>query len=144
MNQVVLTTGGKSEALAKAVSPGLPVEEALVQMGDFVHFAIRLAGRLGFEKITVAAFFGKALKMAQGLGQTHAAHGEVDLPLLARWSRELTGSAALAQAVAGANTARGALEVLQAAGGQAVVARVGNEMLNTLKLACIMRRIFAA
>lgn len=132
LRRVVLTTGGKSETLAREAIPGLP-EEALVQMGDYVHFAIRLAGRLGFEKITAAAFFGKALKMAQGLGQTHASRGEVDLPLLADWTRELTGRMDLAEAVRLANTARGALEVLQAAGAQGVVQRVGQEMLRTLK-----------
>ena len=74
LSQVICSTGGKSEVLAGTLLPGLP-EEALVQMGDYVHFAIRLAGRLGFRKITVAAFFGKAMKIAQGLGHTHASQG---------------------------------------------------------------------
>jgi cobalt-precorrin-5B (C1)-methyltransferase len=132
LDRVVFSTGGKSEALAHTLFPDLP-EEALVQMGDYVHFAIRLAGRLGFKKITVAAFFGKAVKIAQGLGHTHASRGEVDLNLLARWTQDLTGSPALAAAVTQANTARGALELLLAAGAQSVVTRVGEEMLRTLK-----------
>ncbi len=132
LSQVVCSTGGKSEALAQTLQPGLPAE-ALVQMGDYVHFAIRLAGRLGFRKITVAAFFGKAMKIAQGLGHTHASQGEVDLDLLAQWTGDLTGSAALAAAITQANTARGALELLLAAGALPVVARVGEEMLRTLK-----------
>jgi cobalt-precorrin-5B (C1)-methyltransferase len=102
-------------------------------MGDYVHFAIRLAGRMGFRQIIVSAFFGKAMKIAQGLGHTHASRGEVDLDLLSEWTRDLTGNAVLARAVTQANTARGALELLLPAGGQAVVARVGNGMLNTLK-----------
>jgi len=130
--QVVFSTGGRSEALAQSLIPALP-EEAFVQMGDYVHFALRLAGRLGFREISVAAFFGKALKMAQGLGHTHASRGEVDLNLLARWTQELTGSTALSQAVIRANTARGALDLLLAAGAQAVVGRVGEGMLRTLK-----------
>jgi cobalt-precorrin-5B (C1)-methyltransferase len=132
LSHVVCSTGGKSEALVHTLLPGLP-EEALVQMGDYVHFAIRLAGRLGFRQITVAAFFGKAMKIAQGLGHTHAVRGEVDLSLLAQWTRDLTGSAVLAEAVVQANTARGALDLLLAAGEHAVVARVGEEMLRTLK-----------
>ena len=132
LDQVVFSTGGKSEALAQTLLPGQPAE-GLVQMGDYVHFAIRLAGRMGFRKITVAAFFGKAMKIAQGLGHTHAARGEVDLELLAAWTREITGSAVLAGAVFQANTARGALELLLAAGGEAVAARVGKEMQNTLR-----------
>ena len=86
LDQVVCSTGGKSEALAQTLLPGLPAE-GLVQMGDYVHFAIRLAGRMGFRKITVAAFFGKAMKIAQGLGHTHASQGEVDLDLLAAMDR---------------------------------------------------------
>jgi cobalt-precorrin-5B (C1)-methyltransferase len=132
LSQVVLSTGGKSEALAQTLLPGLP-EEALVQMGDYVHFAIRLAGRLGFQKITVGAFFGKALKIAQGLSHTHASRGEVDLNLLAEWTRDLTGSPTLAAAITQANTARGAMELLVAANSRQVIARVGEKMLLTLR-----------
>jgi cobalt-precorrin-5B (C1)-methyltransferase len=132
LDRVVFSTGGKSETLAQTVFPGLP-EETLVQMGDYVHFAIRLAGRMGFKQVAVAAFFGKAVKIAQGLGHTHASQGEVDLHLLARWTRDLTGSPALAAAITQANTARGALELLLAAGAQPVVIRVGEEMLRTLR-----------
>lgn len=132
LSQVILTTGGKSEALARTFVPGA-AEEALVQMGDYVRFAIRLAGRLGFQDLTVAAFFGKALKIAQGLGHTHAHRGEIDLNLLARWTQDLTGSPALAAAVSQANTARGALELLLAAGAERVVAWVGEQMLSSLQ-----------
>ncbi len=131
LRQVILSTGGKSEAFAQALNPSLPAA-GLVQMGDFVRFAVRLAGRLGFGHLTIAAFFGKALKMAQGLGQTHAAHGDVDLRLLARWTQELTGSSALAAAVGQANTAREALALLLAAKADKVVAHVGEQMLRTL------------
>lgn len=131
VSEVILSTGGKSEALAHAYKPHLP-EVGLVQMGDFVRFSVRLAGRLGFTKLTVAAFFGKALKMAQGLGQTHASQGEVDLNLLARWTEDFTRDPALAAAVSRANTARGALEFLLAASAQAVITRVGEQMLRNL------------
>ena len=52
---------------------------------------------------------------------------------LGRWTLDLTGDAALAQAVAGANTARQALELLTAAGAGRVVAQVGVEMLAALR-----------
>lgn len=132
LSEVVLSTGGKSEGLAQALLPDLP-EEALIQMGDYIQFTVRLAGRLGMAKIIAAVFFGKALKIAQGLGQTHASRGEVDLNLLARWTRELTSSPALAEAVSQANTARGALELLLAAGAHKVVALVGEQMLRTMR-----------
>jgi cobalt-precorrin-5B (C1)-methyltransferase len=67
------------------------------------------------------------------LGQTHASRGEVDLNLLAQWTQDLTGSPALAAAITQANTARGALELLLAAGAQPVVDRLGKEMLRSLR-----------
>jgi cobalt-precorrin-5B (C1)-methyltransferase len=126
------STGGKSEGYLKALLPGLP-EEALVQMGDYVSFALKVAAHMGFAKITAAAFFGKALKIAQGFGHTHASRGLADLPELGRWTLDLTGDADLAAEVARANTARQALEILVRARAAAVVGRVGARMLAALR-----------
>ena len=102
-------------------------------MGDYVRFALKVAARMGFFEITAAAFFGKALKIAQGFGHTHASRGLADLKELGRWTLDLTGDAALAQAVAGANTARQALELLTGAGAGEVVVQVGERMLAALR-----------
>ena len=88
---------------------------------------------MGFSEITAAAFFGKALKIAQGFGHTHASRGLADLQELGRWTLDLTGDTSLAQAVAGANTARQALELLTEAGAGRVVAQVGDRMLAALR-----------
>jgi len=132
IEHIAYSTGGKSEGYLKAELPGL-AEEAFVQMGDYVRFALKVAAHMGFPKITAGAFFGKALKIAQGFGHTHASRGLADLGKLGRWTRNLTGDAALAQAVAGANTARQALEILTTAGAGGVVAQVGNRMLAALQ-----------
>jgi cobalt-precorrin-5B (C1)-methyltransferase len=129
---IAYSTGGKSEGYLKAQLPGL-AQEAFVQMGDYVRFAMKVAAHMGFSKITAGAFFGKALKIAQGFGHTHASRGLADLKELGRWTQNLTGDAALAQAVAGANTARQALEILTTAGAEDVVAQVGNRMLAALQ-----------
>jgi cobalt-precorrin-5B (C1)-methyltransferase len=126
------STGGKSEGYLKALLPGLP-EEAWVQMGDYVSFALKVAGHMGFAEISAAAFFGKALKIAQGFGHTHASRGLADLQELGRWTLDLTGDADLAGEVARANTARQALESLLRAGAPAVVGRVGARMLAALR-----------
>ena len=78
LTHIGFSTGGKSEEHLKALMPELP-EEALVQMGDYVRFALKVAGHMGFSEITAAAFFGKALKIAQGFGHTHASRGLADL-----------------------------------------------------------------
>jgi cobalt-precorrin-5B (C1)-methyltransferase len=132
LRHIAYSTGGKSEGYLQAQFPGLP-QEAFVQMGDYVRFAMKVAAHMGFLKITAGAFFGKALKIAQGFGHTHASRGLADLRQLGRWTQDLTGDAALAQAVAGANTARQALEILTTAGAGGVVAQVGNRMLAALQ-----------
>jgi cobalt-precorrin-5B (C1)-methyltransferase len=132
LKHIGFSTGGKSEEHLKALMPELP-EEAFIQMGDYVRFALKVAGHMGFPEITAAAFFGKALKIAQGFGHTHASRGLADLRDLGRWTLDLTGDAGLAQAVAGANTAREALELLGAAGAGGVVDQVGAKMLAALR-----------
>ncbi len=132
LSHIGFSTGGKSEGYLKALLPDLP-EEAFIQMGDYVRFALKVAAHMGFPEITAAAFFGKALKIAQGFGHTHASRGLADLRDLGHWTLDLTGDAVLAQAVAGANTARQALELLGAAGAGGVVAQVGARMLAALR-----------
>jgi cobalt-precorrin-5B (C1)-methyltransferase len=132
LTSAVLTTGGKSEAHLREQLPRLP-EEAFVQMGDYLHFALRAAVNLGFTDLTVGAFFGKAVKIAQGFGHTHASRGLASLRELGRWTMEKSGDFLLAQAVARANTAREALELLPAAHSQWVVAEVGRRMLAALR-----------
>jgi cobalt-precorrin-5B (C1)-methyltransferase len=132
LTHIGFSTGGKSEGYLKALLPELP-EAAFVQMGDYVRFALKVAANMGFAEISAAAFFGKALKIAQGFGHTHASRGLADLQALGRLTLSLTGNAALAQAVAGANTVRQTLELLTAAGAEDVVAQVGVRMLTALR-----------
>ncbi len=132
LQQIAFSTGGKSEGYLKGLLPNLP-EEAFIQMGDYVRFALKVAAGMGFKEISTAAFFGKAVKIAQGFGHTHASLGLADLKELGRWTLDLTGDALLAQAVAGANTARQVLEILTAARVGQVVAQVGARMLAALR-----------
>jgi cobalt-precorrin-5B (C1)-methyltransferase len=102
-------------------------------MGDYLRFAMRATVNLGFTHVTVGAFFGKAVKIAQGFGHTHASRGLANFRELARLINEVTGDPALAQAVARANTAREVLENLPAASSQAILAEVGRRMLTALR-----------
>jgi cobalt-precorrin-5B (C1)-methyltransferase len=132
LKKIVFTTGGKSESYMQVQLPELPAE-AFVQMGDYVRFALKTAGNLGFAEITVGAFFGKALKIAQGWGHTHASRGLADLKQLGRLVLEKTGDETLAQEVSQANTGRQALEILLAARAVPVVAAVGSRLLAALR-----------
>ncbi len=108
---VVLTTGTTSDAAARTLFSPLP-EVAFVQMADYVGFTMERLGRMGFRQAKVVCFFGKLIKMAQGMRHTHASAGHVDLERVAGWVEGITGDAGLARAVAGANTGRGVLGLL--------------------------------
>ncbi|MDY6908353.1 MAG: cobalt-precorrin-5B (C(1))-methyltransferase CbiD [Thermodesulfobacteriota bacterium] len=111
---VVLTTGGKSEKGVRALRPDLPLE-VFVQVADFFAFSVEESRRLGFRAVVHGAFFGKVVKMAQGHRYTHAHRVPLDLKPLARRAAALGHEASFCEALAAANTARHALELLKAA-----------------------------
>jgi cobalt-precorrin-5B (C1)-methyltransferase len=117
---VVLSTGGKSERFAGELLRELP-PEAFVQIADFFSFAVKEARRFGFSRIIHSLFFGKAIKMAQGLPYTHAHSAPLDLGLLADIARSLGHEAAHCGELALANTAMHALQIIAAKGSNDIV-----------------------
>jgi cobalt-precorrin-5B (C1)-methyltransferase len=125
--QLFFTTGRRSERFAQNRWPDID-DEAFVQIGDFFEKSLVLAAEKRIERIVLAVFFGKAVKMAQGVAHTHAAKSQMSLEQLARWTIVETSSKDLSDEVKKANTARHALEILRAEGNRAIT-RVGNEMV---------------
>ena len=111
IRKLVLTTGRRSERFSQDLWPQL-AEEAFVQIGDFFKMSLEAAAARGFEQITLAVFFGKALKMAQGIPHTHAARASLTLDKLADWALKITEDRELAGSIAGANTARHAFDII--------------------------------
>lgn len=112
-SRLVLTTGRRSERFAQTHWPQLP-QEAFIQIGDFFKASLASAGkRSGFDQITLAVFFGKALKMSQGVPHTHAAKAEMTMNKLAEWTREITHDKNFSKSVLSANTARQAFELMR-------------------------------
>ena len=107
---IVLTTGGRTEAAAMKLFPGLP-EHAFIQMGDFVGTAIAHAAGAGLRRAVVVGMMGKLSKIAEGIMQTHASQGEVNTAFLAELAANCGASAELRQQIAAANTARHVLEL---------------------------------
>lgn len=126
LDRVVLTTGRRSERYAQALWPDLP-EEAFIQIGDFFQASLDAVNRGKIAGAALTVFFGKAVKMAQGVPHTHAAKSAMALSRLAKWSREITGNAEFADAVADANTARHAFDLIMGKHPE-MVAQVGNRM----------------
>ena len=113
LTELVLTTGGKSEAYAMKLFPRLP-EDAFIQMGDFVGVALKHCARRQIRRAIIVGMIGKLSKMADGRMQTHAAGSEVNMELLARLAAELGASEALCAEIRGAATARRVLELCSA------------------------------
>ncbi|MCS7260981.1 MAG: cobalt-precorrin-5B (C(1))-methyltransferase CbiD, partial [Anaerolineae bacterium] len=102
---VVLSTGARSEAWARARYPDLP-ELGFVEVGDHIGYALRQAERLGISRIVIAGMIGKLSKVAQGRWQTHVSQGGVDLHFLAALAAQLGADADLVARCRAANTAR--------------------------------------
>ncbi len=113
LSELVLTTGGKSEAFAMKLLPHLP-EDAFIQMGDFVGIALKHCARRHIRCAVIAGMIGKLSKMADGRMQTHAAGSEVNMELLASLAAELGAGEELCAQIRQANTARHALELCSA------------------------------
>lgn len=112
-SEVVLTTGGKSESYAMRLFPQL-VEEAFIQVGDFVGVGVRHAARRRMQRAIIVGMIGKLSKMADGRTMTHAAGSEVNMSLLADIAEQAGATASLADRIRDANTARHVLELTAA------------------------------
>lgn len=113
VEELVLTTGGKSEAYAMKLLGHLP-EEAFIQVGDFIGTGVKHCARRSARRAIVVGMMGKLCKMADGKMQTHAAGSEVNMTLLADLALELGAEETLASEIRSANTARHVLELCTA------------------------------
>jgi cobalt-precorrin-5B (C1)-methyltransferase len=113
IDELVLTTGGKSEAYAMKLHPHLP-EEAFIQVGDFIGTGVKHCARRQARRAIVVGMMGKLSKMANGKMQTHAAGSEVNMELLADLAGELGAGDEIVTQIRAANTARHVLELCAA------------------------------
>ena len=111
VKKIVLTTGRRSERFAQGLLTTLP-EEAFVQIGDFFKLSLEEAAGHHFDTVVLAVFFGKAVKMAQGVPHTHAAKSSLLLCKLSEWVYDAVRDADFARSIQHANTARGAFELI--------------------------------
>ncbi len=126
-DEVVLTTGRRSERFAQGHWDRL-APEAFVQIGDFFKESLQRVDRHRFKRVILAVFFGKAVKMAQGIPHTHARSARLTLEQLAQWAFDISGEAGLRDVIAQANTARHAFDLLKEDHPQ-VIERVGREIV---------------
>jgi cobalt-precorrin-5B (C1)-methyltransferase len=109
--EIVLSTGGLSERLAKTYLPPLG-EESFIQMGDYVGFSLNQALKNGFRQITVSAFMGKLSKIAAGCSYTHARTFPLDIELFILLGKKLGVKTKVLKEISNSITTRGIVEIL--------------------------------
>jgi len=136
-DQVVLTTGRRSERFSQNFFTDLYNEhpEAFIQIGDFFGMSMECLAEHKIPNATLAVFFGKALKMAQGFVHTHAAKSDLTMDWLADVVKEETGNNTLTREVSNANTARHAFGMLWP-GYPRVLEKVGAAMIRSAETFC--------
>ena len=112
VDTIVLSTGGRSERFVKKLYPMLD-DICFVQVADFFSFSLKEAAKRGFKHVIYACFFGKLLKMAQGIPYTHAKSSKIDFNLLAKWCSDWGIKAEDVKKIKNANTAAQAFEVIK-------------------------------
>ncbi|MBE1444635.1 cobalt-precorrin-5B (C1)-methyltransferase [Paenibacillus sp. OAS669] len=101
---IVLSTGGRTEKYGIDMYPDLP-EEAFVEMGDFIGFALTQCKKQGIEKVTLVGMMGKFSKVAQGVMMVHSKSAPVDFGFLAQVAEEAGATQMQAATILDANTA---------------------------------------
>jgi cobalt-precorrin-5B (C1)-methyltransferase len=68
---VVISSGGKSERLVRALYPTLPAS-AFVHYGNAIGDTLQQARELGIRRVAMGIMIGKAVKLAEGYLDTHS------------------------------------------------------------------------
>ncbi|WP_078428672.1 cobalt-precorrin-5B (C(1))-methyltransferase [Alkalihalobacterium alkalinitrilicum] len=103
-DHLFLTTGGRSEKFAIETHPDAK-EEAFIEMGDFVGFALKQCKAKKVKKITLVGMMGKFSKVAQGVMMVHSKSAPVDFNFLSEVAKGAGVPNNLLEEIRGANTA---------------------------------------
>lgn len=112
--QVVLTTGRRTERFAQALLD--LQEEAFVQVGDFMDFALEECVNRGVRRATLCVMIGKLSKLAAGHLQTHVSNSLMEQSFLAEIAAESGADADTVKEIAEVNTGRHFAEIVRARG----------------------------
>ena len=136
-DHVVLTTGRRTERFSQAFFTDLHAlhPEAFIQIGDFFGMSMKSLAENKIPHATLAVFFGKALKIAQGFVHTHAAKSDLTMDWLADVVRKETCNKTLGREVSNANTARHAFGMVWPEY-PGVLEKVGAAMIRSAKKNC--------
>lgn len=103
--RLVINSGAKSEAYLKALYPELP-PQAFVHYGNFIGETIKAAAECGCEKITMGVMIGKAVKLAEGLLDTHSKKAVMNKEFIRNIAQEAGSTQAQQDAIEAMTLAR--------------------------------------
>ena len=140
-----LSTGRRSERLLMARYPALP-PLCFIQAADHVAFSLKAASQRAFTPIAWGCFFGKLVKLAQGMPYTHARSAPLDTALIARCCTAIHAATEMKARLAACTTANQALELLlpSPAGSEAVarLVRMAKEQAQVFAGGPVMMHLF--
>ena len=105
LDTVVLSTGKTSEKTALKILRDMP-QESFILIGDYFSFAVKEAVRHGMQRVIIACYPGKLLKMAAGAESTHVNKASIDMSVLAGVTSQAGADAAVVKEIGSANTVR--------------------------------------
>jgi len=126
---VILTTGSTSESAAMSLFPDLK-KESFVMVGDYIKFSMEQCERNHFNDVKFFLFFGKALKIASGLPNTHASKGDVGLAILKDYKEN---NDEIIEDIINSNTAREAYQKIMENELFYIIEGIGNFVVKQLK-----------
>lgn len=92
VERLVLNSGAKSEKYLKELYPHLP-PQAFVQYGNFIGETIKVAQEEGMKRVTLGIMLGKAVKLAEGILDTHSKKSVMNKEFIKKIAREAGTSA---------------------------------------------------
>lgn len=105
IDHLVLNSGAKSERFLKARYPEL-LPQAFVQYGNFVGEALQEAEGMGFAKVTIGIMIGKAVKLAEGILDTHSHKNVMNREFIAQMAQDCGCPEVIVTAIGAMNMAR--------------------------------------
>ncbi len=105
LDTVVLSTGKTSEKTAQKILRDMP-QESFILIGDYFSFAVKEAVQHGMQRVIIACYPGKLLKMAAGAESTHVSKASIDLSVLADVATQAGADTTVVNEIGSTNTVR--------------------------------------
>lgn len=84
---IVINSGAKSEKVLKERFPDF-LPQAFVHYGNYIEDTLKIAAEEGMEEITMGIMIGKAVKLAEGHGDTHSRNKVMNVGFISRLAEE--------------------------------------------------------